>query len=600
MNPDEKLWNVYSKKVMKYGQYSEQIKNMPLVAIKASDQAMSAVIQYQLMIDTLNATKYQMQEQLLNQKLEGCYALQALINKDRIAVLEGIKNVRAASATSISSIITEQRQDMELEASAMSSRDEVILLIEKKARLEENLKSLERAVVTKNYQPVESILLSKDEEVSSNMIRSYRFSWHSKLSEYHTIVSHTYKLFEESLYCPILGKHPRSPKNSPRNNGAVSTFTPSFPPSTPPTLIPNRSTIGVQTPSPGPNNLLPEEEKKINSEQINEANEITEAKPVTCESSQTNVYTPVKTELITSQVTKQLRVQFTSEPTQIVQQSSFCGYLDCLTQNLTTFRVDDKTIHTYKKAKSSPNVPSNFATCMHQGFLYISGGDKALSNEGQFLASVYKVIVNKEDFNLVEQKSMNVPKRQHTMISSGKYLFSLGGFGFVPAAHLKVVERLDDTGNWAKITDLSRERRGITAVCQGPYLFAIGGLCSNEIVMIFERMEFESSHPLWITLQIATSSYTPRCHNACISISINEILIFGGYESSKERKKDAYIFNTTEMKLTKMPDISKDDYFYQRFPVLVDETVFIIGNTIPIEVHSYNTQSLGWQKYKME
>jgi N-acetylneuraminic acid mutarotase len=186
------------------------------------------------------------------------------------------------------------------------------------------------------------------------------------------------------------------------------------------------------------------------------------------------------------------------------------------------------------------------------------------------------------------------------MVSSGKYLFSLGGFGFVPAAHLKVVERLDETGDWVRIPDLSKERRGITAVCQGPYLFAIGGLCSNEIVMIFERMEYDSSHPSWATLQIATSSYTPRCHNAGISINCNEILIFGGYESNKERKKDAYLFNTTEMKLTKMPDLPKCDYFYQRFPVLVDETVYIVGNMGPLEVHSYNTQSLSWQKYKME
>jgi hypothetical protein len=235
----------------------------------------------------------------------------------------------------------------------------------------------------------------------------------------------------------------------------------------------------------------------------------------------------------------------------------------------------------------------NFAMCVHHGQVYISGGDKEGSSCQ--IANSFIISISGSSFNLDEIASMQKAKRQHTMISATRYIFSIGGFDSNLGKHLKTCERFDGN-NWEYMPEINKERRGITGVYHSQHIYAINGNCDASI-LLFERMDINTCI-IWEELKVISGAFTHRFLTAGISINDTSIVLFGGYD--KEVKSDAYILDTDHMEIIRINDLAKGDYFYQRTPALTMNSVYIAGNDKPIEIHTFDLGTTKWTMSKVE
>ena len=233
----------------------------------------------------------------------------------------------------------------------------------------------------------------------------------------------------------------------------------------------------------------------------------------------------------------------------------------------------------YKDAKS-PNVPLHFGSCIHNGQLYISGGDQ--ENQATQLKSTYQIVPNYEftSFILNPLKDMIYSKRQHTLVAAGKYIFSLGGHNVYDSKFLNKCERYEHSADeWVEMPNLNEDRKGINGISHGIWVYAIGGF-TTKCIDIIERLNIDNPK-VWEIVMIKYPEYTTRCFSAGISLNKSEFLIMGGYDGMRQSLIDSFIMNTEKWTVTKITQMVSVDHFFQTSAVRYKNQIYIAGAQSP-------------------
>jgi hypothetical protein len=239
-------------------------------------------------------------------------------------------------------------------------------------------------------------------------------------------------------------------------------------------------------------------------------------------------------------------------------------------------------------------VPFHFGFCTHNNYLFICGGDQEYL--AKQLKATYKIIPNFENstYSLKQLKDMIYPKRQHALISAGKYIFSLGGYNEIDSTYIKHCERYDSKADeWVEMPNLNKERKGINGVYNGHFVYAIGGkadICMN----IVERLSIE--HPnRWDIIAIKSLEFSPRCLSAGISLNQSELLIVGGFENNQSLN-DTFIMNIETLAINPTTPMNSQDHFFQATAIRYLDQIYIAGTSKPRRIHVYDINERTWKE----
>jgi hypothetical protein len=651
MKSKELLWDIANKRVITLEEYISKIKKENITVVRAEDKAKYAICAYQAMLGALKAAQAHLREGTILQKIKNTVEVQDTIKEERNSIIEGINEVKKTCLEAMLAINKDDSPSI-YERQTDTIEKYISDLTTQKLKIEADIDSLEQAKSTKFFMPVENLLISAPNITQLNIEtppkETFRYSWHGGPLPTETIIEKADALLKKAFYSPfgkVLGKRERESSASPKlkeeeiksQKKKINSAPPeekvniivnevkeeSVPkPETKITKVPIVEMFTKIEVLPKVVQEIPIKEKSLSSHKaentaspqgmvkvVNKQEVKPFEMPIIEEFSvpKTEIITPVEAPIVTEVTPVKVKmpeapvstpVEVTNvvekiAPTKNIYQDQCCYFLKPSTEDLYVYDIASKVFKKLKKVGQTKKIPLNFAMCVHQGKIFISGGDK----EGASfqVTSAFNIVVADSSFSLTEIANMNLAKRQHTMISADQYIFTVGGFDSSVAKHLKACERYDGK-NWEMMPEITRERRGITGVYHAPYIYAINGNCDTSI-LLFERMDIKACLK-WEEVKVTCGNFTQRFLTAGISINNYSILLFGGYD--KEVKKDAYVLDTDSMTLIKLNDLSKGDYFYQRTPAINSTAVYCAGNDKPIEIHMYDITTNKWTMSKVE
>ena len=544
----------------------------------------------------MHEAKYQKVEQILTQTNKFVLQIQESVEDERRSIIEGMNEVRKKCYETIQTLNTEQCPAIK-DTTELNQGKHISELTLQKSQIETDIALLEKAKEEKAFKPVESLLkdvdiipLTLSSSIDDAGKNQWMYSWNGELCSPEGIVTKAENGLKTAFYAPlskILGK---------RNNRGAYYSTPIK------SGLENENKIKkIEKELIKSNKIKKETLKPIllkdSTEAKKEKIEVIEAPKIMQTTNFITVELPslkgnkmnFELPLLDSELAPVVAIPISEIET---------GECYCVKPATAELFIYDARLLTSKKYKTKPNsikLPLNFAMCVHQQKLHISGGDK--ENGFTQINNVYNVNITDSFFNLNEMKGMLFVKRQHTMLSAeNKFLFIIGGFDASSKEHLKVCERYDDRSGWARMPDISTERRGVTGVYLSNFVYVFGGSCDSTL-NIFERLDI-SSCTSWELLNVNFGPFNQRFLAAGIAISKKEMLLFGGYE--KDAKNDACIVNVETMSVRKVADMMQGDYFYQRACTVFTKFVFIAGQEKPIVIHSFDINAEKWALHILE
>ena len=173
-------------------------------------------------------------------------------------------------------------------------------------------------------------------------------------------------------------------------------------------------------------------------------------------------------------------------------------------------------------------------------------------------------------------------------------VYSLGGKNQEDKC-LNVCERFDVSANhWTRTANLNERKFYVSAAalsCAALYVF--GGYNGTPVNTIEELRPAVEDR--WRIVKLATAAgWTPRDETACIQKSENEILVFGGIDTTGGCTDEVYSLDVKARTLTRCEkSLGKREWFTMRSPVRYLDSIYIFGYFVK-DIHIYSLTTHTW------
>eukprot|EP00826_Nyctotherus_ovalis_P014810 TRINITY_DN1415_c0_g2_i4.p1 TRINITY_DN1415_c0_g2~~TRINITY_DN1415_c0_g2_i4.p1 ORF type:complete len:565 (+),score=146.74 TRINITY_DN1415_c0_g2_i4:58-1695(+) len=227
--------------------------------------------------------------------------------------------------------------------------------------------------------------------------------------------------------------------------------------------------------------------------------------------------------------------------------------------------------------------------------IYYSGG------------GVYEKITFEYDYvlngNTSERKcDMNFGKNLHKLLAISKYkIVSIGGQG--PDGALDICELFDIAENiWKLMPCLNEKKYGIAPCCfQSHLIYVFGGFTVDDGIEKFlntiELLNYKEPQGNWKVINIKGKGIRGRIDMSAISISKEQVLIFGGYDG--DFKANAFLFTPETTSIAETGQMVEGESFNARKPIWFKEKVYVVGYRSK-HVHVYDARTTKWDLVKAD
>ena len=153
---------------------------------------------------------------------------------------------------------------------------------------------------------------------------------------------------------------------------------------------------------------------------------------------------------------------------------------------------------------------------------------------------------------------------------------------------------------WQGISPVKKRRYAASAVgFTNNKIYLFGGRSNFNNSMISEIEEYNVENNFWkiIDLKEGFSHWNPVEVCACIQISHEEILVFGGSDARIKDSNGSFIFNVKKQSFEKNGELKRAQVFVTA-PFLYGNDVYAIGNEYYMKhrnLHRYSLKNNNWE-----
>lgn len=215
---------------------------------------------------------------------------------------------------------------------------------------------------------------------------------------------------------------------------------------------------------------------------------------------------------------------------------------------ITSVDTEERTVPL--KLPENYGFNSFFLDCAHcnslyNKCLYVSGGIQTSSSSSQRKSNILLCIdiTKPDDLKVVKKASMNYARCGHTMISEGKYIYSVGG------EDMDYVERYDiDNDIWEILPNMNIKRMYPILYVNNGYLYAFFGKYKNgEYPCTIERLNISGNtgiaKPEWEMIMFSNQNDLDLKYYGCGLHEINGLLYFFGGKCNEEATDRIFYYN---------------------------------------------------------
>ena len=237
--------------------------------------------------------------------------------------------------------------------------------------------------------------------------------------------------------------------------------------------------------------------------------------------------------------------------------------------------------------------PSLFDSVQVGTRIFISGG----FTKGKILKDTFEV--NVKDETLVQLSYMLSNRRNHTLVPMElkDTFYALGGLddeGFVKPCEKYNIPHDD----WSLVPKLKQTGFGLMACSfNNQLLYTFGGYIGLDTYTdMIQKLDCDL-HDHWVEIALHfNQGWSPRTDGACLQISPNSILLFGGQLPPNDTSSESYIFNIEHSSVSKTKNsLLKKECFFERKPIIYNAQELIIIGFVFKDIHMYSLKDQSWR-----
>jgi hypothetical protein len=298
-----------------------------------------------------------------------------------------------------------------------------------------------------------------------------------------------------------------------------------------------------------------------------------------------------RTQAIVKKAKEELQVAQVQQE-QLMLQSKFVHCFDPKTNVIYIYHIEASKI--FRLSAKDSHIATNHDSVQIKNQICLSGGFDATAI--QFVKATYMIeVVNNEVIEKSQRANMNVAKSQHKLVAlTTNIVYSLGGKNQEEKC-LNVCERFDIAANkWTRTANMNERKFYVSAAslnCVSLYVFGgYNGAAVNTIEELHPNVEDR-----WKILKLASATgWTPRDETASFQRSENEILVFGGIDTSGGCTDEVYSLDVKARTLTRCEhSLAKREWFTIRSTSRCNDLVYIFGYFTK-DLHVYSLSARSW------
>lgn len=155
-----------------------------------------------------------------------------------------------------------------------------------------------------------------------------------------------------------------------------------------------------------------------------------------------------------------------------------------------------------------------------------------------------------------------------------------------------------EENQWSSIASVNKKRYAASAVgFTNNRIYLFGGRSDYSNTMVHEIEEFRADQNEWVVLNIRNANlWVPVEVCACIQVSEEDILIFGGSDARIKDSQNSLVFKVTDNSFEKRGELKRPQVFVNA-PFFYKNHVFALGNEYYMKqrnLHRYSLEKQEW------
>jgi len=255
---------------------------------------------------------------------------------------------------------------------------------------------------------------------------------------------------------------------------------------------------------------------------------------------------------------------------------------------LTIYEISQRVFHTFEPINKQiiPYCEAIFI----QNSIYLIGG-KDSSKE------TLKIDILSYEGTIKILQNLNIGRYNHAIEKlSNNYIYCCGGFCGVNL--LSSCEKYSISQNkWYIIPSLTEEKQNISlCTINNHYLYCFGGGEPGHVRVrsTVEKLDLLNEENGWSIVQIIGDWLTPAECMGAAQISVNSVLLFGGWKINTKDSGKCYELDLKRNRLQILPEklCSKTGFFYSLKPIVSKNQVYVMDPAY--NIHLYDIKNRNW------